>query len=186
MDHYADGVEVPPCRVADLRRIATQIRRGIGLSDDKPFPVGHFIEYVLPRVYDDFVLEILPKQRLGEKHGETFPNKHLMRLREDVYVGICEGNGQHRFTGAHECSHLIYHEGVPLSLARRSAKKLPAFRNSEWQADTLAAELLMPYEAVKNMSPLEIEVLYKVSPSAARCRRDKIDKEAMRYRHIRI
>lgn len=186
MNHYADGVEVPPCSVADLRRLAAQIRMAIGLTDDKPFPVGHFIEYVLPKIYDDFALEILPKQLLGEKHGETFPNKHLMRLREDVYIGICKGDGQHRFTGMHECSHLIYHEGVPLSLARRSAKHLPAFRNSEWQADTLAAELLMPYGAVKDMSSWKIELLYGASHSAAQCRRDKIDKEAMRYQYVRI
>lgn len=186
MNHYADGVEVPPCSVADLRRLATQIRMAIGLTDDKPFPVGHFIEYVLPKIYDDFALEILPKQLLGEKHGETFPNKHLMRLREDVYIGICEGDGQHRFTGMHECSHLIYHEGVPLSLARCSAKHLPVFRNSEWQADTLAAELLMPYGAVKDMSSWKIELLYGVSHSAAQCRRDKIDKEVMRYQYVRI
>ena len=182
MNHYADGVEVPPCSVADLRRLAVQIRKAIGLTDDKPFPVGHFIEYVLPRLYDDFALEILPKSRLGEKHGETFPNKHLMRLREDVYIGICEGDGQHRFTGMHECSHLIYHEGVPLALAHRSAKSLPVYRNSEWQADTLAAELLMPYEVVKDMSAWDIEQIYGVSPTAALCRRDKIDKEVMQYR----
>lgn len=186
MNHYAYGVEVPPCSVANLRKLASQIRTVTGLTDDNPFPVGHFIEYVLPKIFNDFTLEILPKQLLGEKHGETFPNKHLMRLREDVYIGICEGNGQHRFTGAHECSHLIYHEEVPLSLARRSAKHLPAFRNSEWQADTLAAELLMPYEAVKNMSPGKIEMLYGVSRSAAQCRRDKIDKEATRYRCVKI
>lgn len=171
--------------MADLRKLANQIRKAIGLSDDKPFPVGRFIEYVLPKVYDDFVLEILPKQQLGDKHGETFPNKHLIRLREDVYIGICEGDGQHRFTGAHECSHLIYHEGIPLTLTRRSAKSLPAFRNSEWQADTLAAELLMPYGAVKDLSTLKIELQYGVSHSAAQCRRDKIDKEVMRYRYMR-
>ena len=182
MNHYADGVEVPPCSVADLRRLAKQIRKAIGLPDERAFPVGHFIEYVLPRLYDDFVLEILPKSKLGDKHGETFPNKHLMRLREDVYIGICEGDGQHRFTGMHECAHLIYHEGVPLSLAYRSAKRLPVYRNSEWQADTLAAETLMPYETVKEMSAWEIERLYGVSPTAALCRREKLDKEAMRYR----
>lgn len=186
MNHYADGVEVLPCSVADLRKLATQIRTMIGLTDDEPFPVGHFIEFVLPKIYDDFVLEILPKRVLGEKHGETFPNEHLMRLREDVYIGICEGDGQHRFTGTHECSHLIRHEGVPLALARRSAKHLPVFRNSEWQADTLAAELLMPYEAVKDMNPQDIELLYGVSHSAAQCRRDKIDKEVLRYRCITL
>lgn len=186
MNHYADGVEVPPCSTSQLRMLAALIRKTIGLTDDKAFPVGHFIEYVLPEVYEDFVLEIVPASQLGEKHGETFPNKHLMRLREDVYVGICDGDGQHRFTGAHECSHLIYHEGVPLALARRSAMHLPHFRNSEWQADTLAAELLMPYEAVKKMDAREIERSYKVSPSAAQCRRDKIDKEMMRYQCVKV
>lgn len=186
MNHYADGVEVPPCSIVKLRGVATQIRKSLNLSDDAPFPIAYFIEYVLPKLYNNFALEVLPERILGEKHGETFPNKHLMRLREDVYIGLCEGNGQHRFTGAHECAHLIYHEEIPLALARRSAKNLPVYRNSEWQADTLAAELLMPYNAVKEMNAEQIEVYYEVSRSAAKCRRDKIDKEAMQYHCITI
>ena len=186
MNHYVYGVEVPPCIREELRKVAAQIRGTLGLAYNECFPVACFIERVLPKIYDDFVLEILPRDQLGERHGETFPDKHLMRLREDVYIGMCEGSGQHRFAGAHECAHHIYHEGIPLAFFRSSAKNLPLFRNSEWQADTLAAELLMPYEAVKHMGVQDIKTKYGVSRSVAQCRRDKIDKEEMQYEYITI
>jgi Zn-dependent peptidase ImmA (M78 family) len=177
LNHYIDGVEVPPCSTADLRNLATRIRRMLGLSANKAFPVPHFIEYVLPIIYPDFILEVVSPCKMGNKHGETIPDKHIIRLREDVYEGMCNGNGQDRFTGMHECSHLIKHEGVPLALARRSARNLPAFLNSEWQADTLAAELLMPYETTRSMLPEDIKDTFLVSASAAHTRFDKLRKE---------
>lgn len=78
MNHYEGGVEVPPCSINDLRRIAKQIRNVMALSDDKPFPVAQFIEYVLPCIYSDFVLEIVPKEDFGDKHGETIPDQHVI------------------------------------------------------------------------------------------------------------
>lgn len=186
MDHNAYGVEVPPCRIVDLRKAAEEVRRMIGFDDFKPFPVVQFIERVLPRLYDDFLFEVLPKQEMGNEHGRTFPDKHVIQLREDVYDGLCNDEGQARFTGAHECSHQIFHEGVPLSLARRSAEHLPVYRNSEWQANTLAAELLMPFNAVKNMTPCQIESLFKVTPTAAQVRYDKVNKELRKYGIVRF
>lgn len=184
MNHYAEGFEVPPRSTANLRRVAERVRTVVGLSDDKAFPVACFIEYVLPVLYDDFTLEIESMSEMGDKHGETIPDRHIIRLREDVYEGICEHDGQHRFTGMHECAHLIIHEGIPLALARHPAKNLPVFRNSEWQADGLTAEILMPFEAVKHMSADGIQAHYLVSASAAQCRRDKIDKEVAKFESL--
>lgn len=72
-------------------------------------------------------------------------------------------------------------------MARRSAKNLPSYRNSEWQADALTAEILMPYNPIKQgMSVKEIQRRYGVSASAARCRRNKIDKEMTYYEFLGI
>lgn len=180
MNHYAEGYEVPPCSIIDLRRLSALIRQMFGLDPNKAFPIAHFMEYALDSLYDDFRLEICTHAELREKHGETFPGRHLIRLREDVYEGMYNGNGQDIFTAAHECSHLIKHEKVPVSMARRRAENLPIYRNSEWQADTLAAELLMPYEVAKDLQPYEIKKRYLVSSSAAQTRYDKLRKEAMR------
>ena len=74
MNHYADGVEVPPCSTADLRRVALKIRELFDLQADKAFPVAHFIEYALPLLYPDFVLEVVPISKLGDRRGETLPD----------------------------------------------------------------------------------------------------------------
>lgn len=48
--------------------------------------------------------------------------------------------GFSRMTVAHEVAHLLWHEKVPVSLARRRAgRDLPAYRTSEWQADALVS-----------------------------------------------
>ena len=36
-------------------------------------------------IIPDFQLEIVPQNEMGNKHGETFPNKNIIRIREDVY-----------------------------------------------------------------------------------------------------
>lgn len=180
MNHYDDGYEEPPCSTQDLRNISDLVRRIFDIDPEKPFPVCEFIEFALYELFDDFKFEICTKAEMREKHGETLPGRHLIRLREDVYDGMCEGVGQHRYTAAHEIAHLLKHEHVPVAMARRRAEHLPLFRNSEWQADTLAAELLMPFSAVRFLTAPEIEDRFLVSSSAARVRFNKLQKEAAR------
>ena len=52
-------------------------------------------------------------------------------------------------------------------MARRDAGKLELFRNSEWQADCMAGELLMPHQMIKTMTAGDIMRAYKVSEAAA-------------------
>ena len=66
-------------------------------------------------------------------------------LRADTYDALCDvSDPKHcraRFTVAHEIGHLILHEGFALA---RGAVRHKHYEDSEWQADTFAAELLMP------------------------------------------
>lgn len=132
-----------------------------------------FLENVMYHLYDDFSLEILTERDMGENHGRSYPNHHKIQLREDVYERACDGYGRDRFTVMHEISHQLLHEGVPVSLARSDAD-LPAFRDSEWQANALAGEILMPHRQICLMKPFEIVERYKVSEAAARTQLRKV------------
>ena len=44
------------------------------------------LEHVLPALYQDFEYEICSKDQLGIDHGMTYPDKHRILLREDVYA----------------------------------------------------------------------------------------------------
>jgi len=80
------------------------------------------------------------------------------------------------FTIGHEIGHFVLHCALGLmSYARTSSpKKRKPFENPEWQANTFASELLMPYEECLSLSPKEIKRKYHVTLSAATTRYNKI------------
>ena len=167
MNHYAEGCEVPPHSRMDFRLLAKAVRKEFGIPEADAFPVVQFLEFALPQLYDDFEYQVVEESIMGENHGMTYPDQHRILIREDVYEGAIAGKGRDRFTVAHEISHQLVHEGIPLTMARRDAGKLELYRNSEWQADCMAGELLMPYSEIKMMSPRGIVDAYRVSLTAA-------------------
>ena len=167
MSKYDEGIEVEPISRSDLRRLTCLLRKQLGIEDAEPFPVMTFLELVLPKVFDDFTLVIKTRAEMGNKHGETFPRRHCITLREDVYLGACAGKGRDLYTVAHEIGHLFLHAGH-YSFARRGIGSFPIFKNSEWQADAFAGELLMPYSQIRNMITEQVQATYGVSPSAAK------------------
>lgn len=82
------------------------------------------------------------------------------------------------YTIAHEIGHFILHRALnTLNFARTSeAGSYKVYENPEWQADTFASELLMPYEQCLELSPQEIRRKYHVSKAAANTRYRKIHK----------
>ena len=167
MNHYAEGCEVPPHSRRDFRLLAKAVRRKFDIPETNPFPVVEFLEFALPTLYDHFQYQVLERRVMGENHGMTYPDQHKILIREDVYEGAVDGKGRDRFTVAHEISHQLIHEGVPLAMARRNAGKLELYRNSEWQADCMAGELLMPFSEIKTMAADDIMRTYGVSSAAA-------------------
>ena len=160
-------MKVPPLGRRNLRAIASGIHRQLHYDGSGPFPVMEMLELVLPAVYPDFVYEVCPKDELGNDHGMTFPDKHLILLREDVYDGACDGRGRDRYTVAHEISHQILHEGLGVRLMREDVPH-KAFEDSEWQANALAGEMLMPYDKIIDLDEEAVSERYCVSLSAAK------------------
>ncbi|MBQ9006577.1 MAG: ImmA/IrrE family metallo-endopeptidase [Atopobiaceae bacterium] len=125
-----------------------------------------FLEFALPMLFPDFELEILTMEEMGEKHGETLPDKHIIRIREDIYDRACAGKGRDRFTVCHEMGHLFMHAHLDVSMARTRGS-YPAYESSEWQANAFAGELLMPHDAIVGMDIREVADRFMVSESAA-------------------
>lgn len=164
-----------PLSRRNIRDYANIIRNSMGLSDQLLFPILQFLELFMPAIDQEFYLEILPKEKMGECFGVACPEEHKIVLREDVYNGAVYGVGMHRFTVAHEIGHYFLHNARSVVLARVDSKeKVPAFKDPEWQANCFAGELLMPAKLIKGMHFLDVTDACGVSPAAAQTQLSKI------------
>lgn len=182
-DHHDYGWEVPPRSRRELLMHAHTIHEVLGYKGDSPFPILKLAEHVFYKVYEDYDFEVATEVELGDDLGKTFPDKHLIRIREDVYKAAVQGQGLARAVVAHECGHLLLHQNIPVAMARREAtKELPAYKSSEWQANAMAGALLMPASKIIDLSPAEIVERYGVSFSAAETQLRAVRKEVQRWR----
>ena len=95
-----------------------------------------------------------------------------MKIRRDVYEGAIIGDGRSRFTLCHELFHYLFHTSENISFAR-SDEKLPSYLDPEWQANTFAAELMIPIDLVKGMTVSEVVDKCKVSRQCAQIQMKK-------------
>lgn len=141
------------------------------------FPVVEFLENVLPKLVENFILEIVEYSKMYDKEGETIPSCNSIRIREDVYEKAVKCDGRSRFTILHEIGHLLLHDNDRVALCRTSSKSsIRPFENPEWQADVFAGELLMAEHLIKDMSINEICEKCGVSYAAAQCQYNQIRK----------
>ena len=153
----------------DIREYVYWIKKQVGLEQVLYFPIVSFLENILPVLIPGFCLEIVPKQEMGNKHGETFPSKNLIRIREDVYLRAINGEGRDRLTIAHEIGHLFLHDDEAISLCRLAPNQvLKPYEDPEWQANAFGGELLASSYLIRGMSVASVQVKCGVSSSAAR------------------
>lgn len=167
------GYRVSPRKKKDLRTMAEGWWSGLRLTGDR-FPIVDVVDVGLSKHFGDrYTFAILEKHQMGDSHGLTDPDQLIMLIRRDVYDGACQGKGRDRFTLAHELGHLLLHSGHRY-LERIDPNAAPTppthkkYEDSEWQADTFAAELLMPVHVVKKCAgPDQLANLAGVSYQAA-------------------
>lgn len=182
VDQHDYGCEVPACSRKDLILSAHEIHRALGYKGEGAFPILKLAEHVFFRVYENYAFEVVSEEEMGDDLGKTYPDEHVIKIREDVYDAAAQGQGFARMVIAHECAHLLKHEGVPVAMAcRKASKELPAYKSSEWQANALAGSLLMPASKIINLSIQEIVETYGVSFSAACAQKKAIRKEAGKW-----
>ncbi len=162
--YKADGISRQ-----EIRQSVRKLKRLVGLEYKLYFPVLLFAENILPLMIPGYQFEVVPVAEMGNKHGETYPSKNMIRIREDVYMRAAAGKPRDRFTVAHEIGHLFLHENDYVALCRLMPNdKLQTFEDPEWQADAFGGELLASSYLIKGMNELEVQSSCGVSAAAAR------------------
>lgn len=157
-----------PASRLNFRDYAAYIRKSVGLENKPYFPIVEFMELVMPDMFPGFNYEIVDDNdpMLKGCEGLTLPNENLILLPDAVYADAVAGQGRARYTVTHEVSHYLTIDNGSISLARPS-KNIPAYRDPEWQANTLASEILIVPRLSKGMTAAEIADTFGVSLKAA-------------------
>ncbi|MEM7101242.1 MAG: ImmA/IrrE family metallo-endopeptidase [Pseudomonadota bacterium] len=134
----------------------------------------------LNNLYDHgaIALKVLPDHILGDDEAIAYPNEQRIEIKESVYLGAHDQVPKDRFTISHELGHLFLKHQASFSRAtiRRDHK---TYQDSEWQADTFAAELLMDSRRI-DLKKDTVQTLTKrfgVSYQAAEVRLRKLNNE---------
>ena len=153
----------------EIRKYVRLLKKNVGLEYELYFPILSFVENILPILIPDFQFEVVPEAEMGNKHGETYPSKNLIRIREYIYLRAAAGEGRDRLTVAHEVGHLFLHEDDSIALCRlEPGDKLKPYEDPEWQADAFGGELLASSYLIEGMNSREVEKMCGVSAAAAK------------------
>lgn len=154
-----------------IRALAAQIRKTLNLESQLYFPAETFLEVLHILVGDpEFYFQIIDVENwrnAPDVHAFYDVEQKCIYIREDVYTGASNGCGRDRMTIVHECAHVILLQCSGVTLTRSFSDNIPAYRDPEWQAKCLAAELMMPYTLIRGMSAHEIAHQCGVSRAAA-------------------
>ena len=176
------GLPVQPTSIVKIKAVADSFRSHIEKWCG-PYgtfcPIVNALETLGKEPFEDLGFAVLEDNdpNMADKWAYTDPTGKCIYLSETVYQKACQNNPQARFTIAHELGHLLLGHKVDVIFARQNCDtKIPCYRDSEWQADTFAAQLLMPTELAQGKTTNELEQLFGVSASAAIARGDRLKK----------
>lgn len=158
---------VPATSKKNIKCFADHLRQVFGLYDAEYFPLLELLEHAIPEMDTGFNYEIVSDLEMGADQANYNLITNVMRVRESVYNGACNGNGRDRFTIAHELGHYFLHNEVVLSRVDTNIV-VPIYRDPEWQANTFASALMMPDHIIKNMIPEQIAKRCGASLTAAK------------------
>lgn len=176
------GYKVSPMRRTDLRSISDQLRKlpeiAACYKDGNFLDAVYLLENVLFRA--GYNLHLLDDDKLTETAGFTAPELRLIVLRNSIYEGLFENDPFSRYTVVHEFSHIVLNHAVTLHRGALLGQH-QWFEDSEWQANNLAAELMMPIEVIQRLElkPLLIQSECGVSSRAVHYRLDNLRKEGL-------
>lgn len=136
------GRQVLPMSAGSLEAYAQNVRDALGFRSLPRIDCEAVFDLILPQALPGFEYELRERSEMLNAEGYAAPDERRIILREDVFLGACEGRGRDRFTAAHEIGHVLLHSSDRLVHARSNGRP-PAYACPEWQANTFASELLI-------------------------------------------
>lgn len=172
------GFKVPSLTVKDIRDIANGLRKTLRGQNFKD--IGQFLEVLIFKE----VLEVVPdrSEELPDKVEAAYdPISKRILLKESDYRSLIERtNPRSKFTFWHEFGHFfLNHRRV---IGRSTTTNHSYLEDSEWQANTFAAEITMPLDVIKKenlWTTEQIATRFRVSTSAARIRLKALKDEGL-------
>lgn len=158
-----------PLSRQQLRQMAIMFRRVLNIDHVLRVNVLRLLELVMPLLDEHFSYEIVPVSAMPRKrHADTDVVNRIIRIREDIYMKACNGDGQARMTIMHEIAHYLLIVIYGVKFARSfGAEQIKPFEDPEWQAKALAGEIMCDSRLIRNMTQGEIKKQCGVSWSAA-------------------
>lgn len=171
-----EGFSVPPLRKQAIVNAAQHARKVLALPDGA-IDAGRLLDQltVFGIYYDvlDRAVDFMP----AGVEACYLPEDRTIYIRDAVHAQMCRPGTRAQFTLGHELGHAVLAHRRTFN---RQAANVPIYCNSEWQANTFAAEFLMPVELVKKHQlscAADIADYFGVSQAAARNRWESIAKE---------
>lgn len=171
------GLKVAPMNYAKLEQVAEQFRQLLPKKTGRgggPWNIDSWrlLEKTLPSA--QYRYAVVGRDTLNEIAAFTVPEEGLIVVREDIYDGLFEDEPFSRSTIVHEFSHIALRHATTLHRGAIAGEH-QFFEDSEWQAKSLTAALMMPIEACKAAaSAEELAILCGTSVQAAGYRLDKL------------
>ena len=178
------GYRVTPRSRQDISNIASEFRDIFNISQPD-FPIVPALDTL---VNTGEIELIVCTQKEMDSHtktkgiqGFTLPKKNTLFLNEDVMQDAYKGKhgiGMGRFTIAHELGHMLMHKQETAYARTKLEQQHKVYEDSEWQANTFAASLLIDEKHVIESDTIsDIQDRFIVSYSMARIAHGKLSKK---------
>jgi hypothetical protein len=161
----------------ELRLYSKLFRSICGFTEDEPIDPVELLDR-LPDLegFGDVRYEVVYNNVLpGNVPARCIPddNGYLIQIKESVYLGALEKKtGGYRMHIMHEIMHPFLDKlGYRPIYERQLTKDTPVYCRLEWAVKAIAGEVMIPYNATKEMPEKEIIRFYGVSPAAAKKRK---------------
>jgi len=169
------GYKVAGRTRANIRQIASRARTAFGVTETR-VDLVKLLEHRLPEFGVEIDIRDIADMPTDEAYAH--PQTGTIVIRLDIYNALRKDELRPRFTIPHEVGHLVLHQDAALARSATLGSHR-FFEDSEWQADTFAAEFMMPVELVQMYcrSASEISHVFGVSSISADIREQTLRKD---------
>ena len=182
LEHRPNGYKVAARSKSELRSIGDGSRsllKKVGCYRTEYYlDVKHLLEDTLHTA--GFYFHPEEDEKLPGVAAYTNPIEKCIVLRNSIYDGLFVDDPFSRFTIVHEFSHIVLDHGT--TFHRNTIRgKHKWYEDSEWQANNLAAEIMMPIQVIQHFKQ-DIRSIMKacgVSSQAVQYRLNNLRKEGV-------